>query len=136
MFIPFPFVHAQLSVVFVDIMVITIPFLMHQYTDEPWVGAILTLLTVLCLYGINEVSRDLECPFRSYPNELPIVNFQAQYNEALITMFAGYHPDLYWEGDEVLRKVSPGRRSKKRSIQTEKSGNKGEGESPDINKLM
>ena len=103
MFIPFPFVHAQLSVVFVDVMLFVIPFLMHQYTDEPWVGSILTFFTVLCLFGINEVARDLECPFRNYPNELPVTNFQAQYNEALITMFAGYHPDLYWEGDQVMR---------------------------------
>jgi predicted membrane chloride channel (bestrophin family) len=106
MFIPFPFVHAQLSVMFVIIMVAVIPFLMHQYTDEPSVGAILTFLTVLCLSGINEVARDLENPFRNFPNELPLVNFQAQYNEALLTMYAGYHPDLFWDGDHVLRKAS------------------------------
>jgi predicted membrane chloride channel (bestrophin family) len=106
MFIPFPFVHAQLSVMFVIVMVAVIPFLMHQYTDEPVVGAILTFFTVLCLCGINEVARDLENPFRNFPNELPLVNFQAQYNEALLTMYAGYHPDLFWDGDDVLRKAS------------------------------
>ena len=86
---------------------------MHQYTDEPWVGCILTFLTVLCLYGINEVARDLECPFRSYPNDLPLLNFQAQFNEALITMFAGYHPDFYWNGDQVMRIANVKRTSKK-----------------------
>ena len=24
-------------------------------------------------------------------------NFQSQYNHALMTMFAGYHPDAFWE---------------------------------------
>jgi len=103
MFIPFPFGHAQLSVFFCLVMVIVIPFLMHEWTDEPLIGTVLTFLTVLCLFGINEVARDLENPFRNFPNELPLVNFQAQYNESLITMYAGYHPDFFWDGDQVRR---------------------------------
>lgn len=38
-----------------------------------------------------------ENPFRNVPNELPLVTFQAQYNEALIVMYAGFHPDAYWK---------------------------------------
>jgi len=102
-FIPFPFGHAQLSVIFVLIMVGIIPLLMHQFTKDPLTGAILTFLTVLCLEGINEVARDLENPFRNFPNELPLVNFQAQFNEGLITMYAGFHPDFFWDGDRVMR---------------------------------
>ena len=103
MFIPFPFVHAQLSIIFLLFMVVIIPYLMHHEVHEESVGAILTFLTVLCLQGTNEVARDLENPFRNFPNELPLVNFQAQFNEALITMFAGYHPDFFWDGDQVMR---------------------------------
>ncbi|VEU39697.1 unnamed protein product [Pseudo-nitzschia multistriata] len=114
MFIPFPFNHAQLSVIFVLFIIIVVPFLMHQYTDEPAVGALLTFLTVLCLQGINEVARDLENPFRNFPNELPLVTFQAQYNEALITMYAGYHPDFFWNGDQVLRMTQS--KSKKQGL--------------------
>ena len=29
--------------------------------------------------------------------EVPLNNFHAQYNHALMTMFSGYHPDAYWE---------------------------------------
>ncbi|OEU17212.1 hypothetical protein FRACYDRAFT_207537 [Fragilariopsis cylindrus CCMP1102] len=121
MSIPFPFVHAQLSVMFVIIMVAVIPYLMHQYTDDPLVGAILTFLTVLCLSGINEVARDLENPFRNFPNELPLVNFQAQYNEALLTMYSGYHPDLFWDGDHVLRKASRMTDIQEEEVQHEKA---------------
>lgn len=39
----------------------------------------------------------VENPFRNVPNELPLVTFQAQYNEALIIMYAGFHPDAYWK---------------------------------------
>jgi hypothetical protein len=101
-FIPFPFGHAQLSIFYVYMMKIVIPYLMNQWTDDRLIGAFLTFLTVLCIEGINEVARDLENPFRNFPNELPLVNFQAQFNESLMTMYAGYHPDFFWDGDRVM----------------------------------
>lgn len=103
MFIPFPFGHAQLSIFFVYCMIFIIPLLMHEWTNDGLLGGCLTFFTVLCLAGINEVARDLENPFRNFPNELPLVNFQAQFNESLMTMYAGFHPDSFWDGDQVLR---------------------------------
>lgn len=49
--------------------------------------------------GLNEISKELEFPFRSTPNDLPLNLFQAQFNEALVTMFSGFHPDAWWEID-------------------------------------
>jgi hypothetical protein len=43
------------------------------------------------------VARELENPFRNVPNELPIVTLMAEFNEALVTMYAGYHPDFFWD---------------------------------------
>ena len=101
MFIPFPFVHAQLSAAFILVMIPAIPYLMDQYTEDLWLGALLSFFAVLCLTGIHEVARDLENPFRNVPNELPVVTLQAQFNEALLTMYAGYHPDLFWDSQEL-----------------------------------
>ena len=55
MYIPFPFVHAQLSAAFVLMMIPTIPFLMDQYTDDVWLGVLLSFFTTMCLSGIHEV---------------------------------------------------------------------------------
>jgi predicted membrane chloride channel (bestrophin family) len=99
MYIPFPFPHAQLSVVFVLVMIPSIALLMDQYVDDLWLGCFLTFFTVTALAGIHEVARELENPFRNIPNELPLVTLQAQYNEALIVMYAGYHPDHYWKDE-------------------------------------
>eukprot|EP00529_Nitzschia_sp_RCC80_P003390 CAMPEP_0113512770 /NCGR_PEP_ID=MMETSP0014_2-20120614/39510_1 /TAXON_ID=2857 /ORGANISM="Nitzschia sp." /LENGTH=1072 /DNA_ID=CAMNT_0000409137 /DNA_START=198 /DNA_END=3417 /DNA_ORIENTATION=+ /assembly_acc=CAM_ASM_000159 len=120
MFVPFPFVHAQISVIFNVVVIFYAPFLMFQYVSEIWLGSTLTFFLVLCLCGINEVARELENPFRNIPNELPLVTFAAQYNESLYTMYAGYHPDLFWDGDRVLRNASGGlddydERTKRRS---------------------
>ena len=72
-------------------MVVYVPFLMDQYTEEEWVGASLTFFTVLCLAGLHEVARELENPFRNVPNDIPLCTLLAMYNEALVTMCTGYH---------------------------------------------
>lgn len=100
MFIPFPFPHAQLSAVFVITIVFTVPLLMSEYANQQWLGGVLTFTTVVCLAGLHEVARELENPFRNVPNEIPLCTLQAMFNESLITMFSGYHPDHFWDGDE------------------------------------
>ena len=99
MFIPFPFPHAQLSAIFVLVMSIIVPFMMAQFANEPWLGSILTFLLVTCLSGLHEVGRELENPYRNTPNEVPLCTLLAMYNEALIAMCSGYHPDGYWADD-------------------------------------
>lgn len=89
MFIPFPFPHAQLSAIYVLVAVPAVAFLMDQYTEDLWTGCVLTFLTVTALSAIHEVARELENPFRNVPNEIPVATLQAQFNEALVTMYAG-----------------------------------------------
>lgn len=101
-YIPFPFAHAQITCLFVLVIVAFIPVLMLTYLTNEWFGFALNMLTVLCFAGLHEVSRELENPFQNAPNDLPANNFHAQFNEALMTMFAGYHPDAYWEVKEVV----------------------------------
>jgi hypothetical protein len=43
---------------------------------------------------------------QNVPNDVPLNNFQAQFNEGLMVMFYGYHPDAFWkkktdEADQV-----------------------------------
>ena len=101
-YIPFPFPHAQLSVFYTFILVPVIPFLMDQFTNVRWVGALLTFLAVTCLVGLHEVARELENPFRNVPNEVPVCTMQAAFNEGLLVMFSGYNPDSFWDGEGWL----------------------------------
>jgi len=105
MFIPFPFPHAQLSAFFNVTMIAAVPLLMIEYSNRLWLSAVLTFLTVVCLSGLHEVSRELENPFRNIPNDIPLATLQAMFNESLITIYAGYHPDHYWDGDEYRVKA-------------------------------
>eukprot|EP00978_Attheya_sp_CCMP212_P008998 scaffold21187_cov54-Attheya_sp.AAC.3 len=103
MYIPFPFPHAQLSAFFILVITFAVPFLMDQYSNERWLGALLTFFTVTCLTGLHEVARELENPFRNVPNDLPLCKLTAMYNESLITMYSGYHPDHFWDGDKFMK---------------------------------
>merc|ERR1712238_293858 len=59
-----------------------------------------------CLAGLHETSRELENPFRNIPNEIPLTTLQAMFNESLLTVYSGYHPDHYWNGDEYRTRAA------------------------------
>jgi len=96
-YIPFPFPHAQITSLFVFAVGMFLPVLMLQFVTDVWLAFFLNFLTVMSFTGLHEVARELESPFMNVPNDLPCNNFQGQFNEALMSMFAGYHPDSYWE---------------------------------------
>jgi predicted membrane chloride channel (bestrophin family) len=73
------------------------PILMLSFVQNELLGFVLNSLTVMCFTGLHEVARELENPFQNVPNDLPLNNFQGQFNEGLMSIFKGYHPDAYWE---------------------------------------
>ena len=104
-YIPFPFPHTQLTTFYVVIITLVMPMLMLTFVIDTTVAAIMNFLTIGVFLGLWHVSTELEDPFRNVPNDLPLNNFQAQFNEALVVMFAGFHPEAYWiigESEETL----------------------------------
>jgi hypothetical protein len=100
-YIPFPFPHAQITTVFmlvVDFFVC--PLLMTTYVYHFSIGLLLNFISVLCFTGLHEVAREIENPFQNVPNDVPLNNYQAQFNEGLMIMFYGYHPDAYWDNNQ------------------------------------
>ena len=95
-YIPFPFPHTQLTTFYVVIITLVMPMLMLTFVIDTTVAAIMNFLTIGVFLGLWHVSTELEDPFRNVPNDLPLNNFQAQFNEALVVMFAGFHPEAYW----------------------------------------
>jgi len=100
-YIPFPFPHAQITSLFVFAVAMFLPVLMLQFVANIYLAFFLNFVTVMSFTGLHEVARELEQPFMNVPNDVPLNNFQAQFNEALMTMFTGYHPDSYWEVNDV-----------------------------------
>lgn len=70
---------------------------MLSFVSNQFFGFVLNLVTVMCFAGLHEVARELESPFQNVPNDVPLNNFQGQFNEGLMTMFYGFHPDSFWQ---------------------------------------
>jgi len=98
---PFPFPHAQLCTYFSSIVLVVIALLVRTFIESVVLGAPIVVFTLMALLGIQEVARELERPFKNTPNDLPLVTMQAQFNEALLATFVGYHPDAHaWWSEE------------------------------------
>ena len=107
-YVGFPFPHAQTVSFFTVAVIFTFPWLYAAKVNIMWFAAFLNGITVLCFLGLHEVARELENPFANAPNDLPLTTFQAQFNEALVTMYAGFHPDSWWELEPESKSTSMG----------------------------
>jgi len=99
-YIPFPFPHAQITAIFIAVICVFLPILMISYCKDIILAAFLNFFTVLCFVGLHEVARELENPFQNVPNDIPLNNFQARFNEALQDIHTGFHPDSWWDVPE------------------------------------
>jgi hypothetical protein len=92
---PFPFPHAQLTSFFIFVSLFVFPYLYYTYVNSTVLACLLNFTTLACFDGMDEVARELQDPFYQFPNDLPLNNYQVQFNEALISsMFGGFHPDI------------------------------------------
>merc|ERR1712194_290058 len=87
-------------------LMIFIPLMVVEYTKTFWVGFILSFLVITCINGFLEVARELENPFRNFPNDIPLCTLLAMYNESIISMCSGFHPDHYWNTNKPKKIIS------------------------------
>ncbi|CAJ1916362.1 unnamed protein product [Cylindrotheca closterium] len=113
-FVPFPFPHHQATVFFTFLSIFIFPLLFAGFVGNLAVACTLNAVTVICFLGTHEVARELSNPYYTVPNDLPLNNIQAQLNEALVCMWAGFHPDS-WRADDGTNTVSSSPRRRKLS---------------------
>jgi Bestrophin, RFP-TM, chloride channel len=95
-YISYPFVGAQITAFFSLAIIFIFPFLFTNFVTNLKFACVLNFFSLLAFLGIHEVARELESPFQNVPNDLPLTTFQAHLNETLVTLYAGYHPDSWW----------------------------------------
>ena len=96
-YVPFPFPNAQIASFFSLAIIFIFPLLYDEYVNRYWFSFVMNFVTVLCFLGLHEVARELENPFINVPNDLPLTKYQEDFNDALLMMYAGFHPDAYWQ---------------------------------------
>lgn len=92
-YIPFPFVHEQLTRFFTVVVIFGFPLLYVSFVNTKFMALLLNFVTLLCFQGIYEVARELSNPYDAVPNDLPLNRFHEEFNECLRTLLTGFHPD-------------------------------------------
>ncbi len=87
-YLPFPFVYAQATEFLMAFGMCIIPLLMIGFVEHPGLGSLLSFFTSVCFFALYESCRELEDPFLYEPNDLPLLNWQSQFNETLISLKA------------------------------------------------
>lgn len=82
----FPFPYAQLIALLLFVFSIGTPAVMASICTSGHWGVIFTIVPVFCLYALNLVARELELPFGSDPNDLPLQKFQEHMNQSLLML--------------------------------------------------
>lgn len=122
--IPFPFPYTQIVQYLQLIFVVTCPFAVLSFVPDVCPAMLFTFLVVLCFVSLNEVAAELEEPFGSDPNDLPLHRLHLRFVRQL------YHlgttelteSDLLtlWEGPKTIQ----ARKERDIKLQTKESNSK------------
>lgn len=118
---PFPFPYAQMSMVMLILHYVLTPCLTGMMLESP-VAALASFLMVFFLWCINFIALQLEYPFGERDNDLPMNQFQRDWNKSVATLLArrANQPPSFTFDAEYHRQMglimSDGTKSKKERV--------------------
>jgi len=105
----FPFPYAQLIAVLLFIHLILTPLVITGTVNSKAMAAIFTFMTNFGMFCVNFIASELENPFGTDNNDLPLSHFQEEMNSCLMMllhtntdMISGTHPDCNTSFHELL----------------------------------
>lgn len=84
--IPFPFPYAQMMTVFLTIHWAATPFFSALLTDSVTFSCTFTFVSVFAYWSINYIASEIEMPFGSDPNDLPMAEMMGDMNGSLLAL--------------------------------------------------
>lgn len=63
-----------------------LPFVVAASIKTTWLALLITFISTMTHYGLNELARDLEDPFIYDPNDLPLARIQYNFNERILAI--------------------------------------------------
>merc|ERR1719446_1319660 len=85
---PFPFV--QLIAVLLVAFTILTPVLLSSYIKNYFIAVVATFVPVFAVASLNTISQELENPFGTDDNDLPMIHFQEEMDSCLLMLL---HPN-------------------------------------------
>lgn len=104
--LPFPFPYAQMMTVLLIIHILLTPVVMAMIMQNgPW-AMLFTVISVLVLWGTNYIAIEIEYPFGTDENHLPLANIQEDVNASLwLLLESGCRRTPKFEFDKDVHRV-------------------------------
>ncbi|CAK0893286.1 unnamed protein product [Prorocentrum cordatum] len=80
---PFPFPYAQMGAVLIVVYMFVTPFVVCTWSDSPYYCFTATFVSLVCMRGLEMIAVELENPFGTDPNDLPLAALHAAVNRDL-----------------------------------------------------
>lgn len=90
----FPFPYAQLIAILLTIHLVLTPIVITGSVHSKVMAAVLTFIPIFSMYSLNFVGSELENPFGTDANDLPLDHFQEEMNGCLL-MLLHHNTDMY-----------------------------------------
>mmetsp|Transcript_13411 Transcript_13411/g.31509 ORF Transcript_13411/g.31509 Transcript_13411/m.31509 type:complete len:651 (+) Transcript_13411:91-2043(+) len=81
---PFPFPYTQMNLVLVYVYMIMTPLVISAWGFAPLTCAVATLVSCVCMIGLDLIASELENPFGDDDNDLPILDIHKQFMRVLL----------------------------------------------------
>jgi hypothetical protein len=92
--VQFPFAFAQMLTVFLVAFLFCCPIAVYVFTGGEFLTPALTLFTVLGFWGIHEIAVEIENPFGTSVNHLPLRELHETINETLLEVTNTHVPSF------------------------------------------
>jgi len=83
---PFPFCYAQMNYLLLCCFMLLTPSIMAVNTPNPVYSGLLTLVSCICMLGLDCIAAELENPFGEDANDLPCWEMQVHMNRDLLLL--------------------------------------------------
>lgn len=90
----FPIPYAQVIALLLCVHSLFTPLIMTQIISSPVFAAMLSFFPILGMTTLNVIAAELEMPFGSDANDLPLRHFQAEMNDALLMLIHDFADHL------------------------------------------
>eukprot|EP00294_Goniomonas_avonlea_P006198 CAMPEP_0114550130 /NCGR_PEP_ID=MMETSP0114-20121206/5908_1 /TAXON_ID=31324 /ORGANISM="Goniomonas sp, Strain m" /LENGTH=475 /DNA_ID=CAMNT_0001734881 /DNA_START=62 /DNA_END=1490 /DNA_ORIENTATION=+ len=76
----FPFPYAQLINMLVIMFGVSTPIAISTFTNSIYLAALLSVMAVVGIVALEAVAKEIECPYGSDDNDLPLSTYQEKFN--------------------------------------------------------
>jgi len=82
----FPFPYAQLIAMLLFLHMVLTPMMITVVIRTKFFAALITFVVIFGMFGVNFIASELENPFGSDQNDLPLAHFQNEMNNSLLML--------------------------------------------------